>query len=131
MKKLAFLFFVGVLFSCEKSNDSSPTPEGLNGTWELQSASCFCFFPDDFDFGAHKIDINSNDGVLTIENSSETSFIAEAGSYDFLVRSGNIVIRNTWEFTFEIKGDTLTLIFVDNPEIADDEISLTYKRLPN
>jgi len=123
------LLLVGVIFSCEKSDDSTPIPPDLNGKWELQSASCFCFYPDGFDFSAHRIDFNNDEGTLTIENSSETFFITAAGSYNFQVQNDRIVIKDTWEFTFEIKGDTLVLSFIDDPEIADDEVTLTYKKV--
>ncbi len=130
MKKLVFcLLFVGVVFSCENSDDSTPTPIDLNGKWELQSASCFCFYPEDFDFSAHKIIFENDEGTLTIENSTETFFITGSGSYDFQIQDNKVIINNTWEFTFEIKGDSLIMSFVDNPEIADDEVTLTYKKI--
>lgn len=130
MKKLVFcVLFVGILFSCEKSEDNTATLEELNGTWELQSVNCFCFFPDGFDFSGHKIDFNNDEGTLTIENSAETLFITASGSYNFQVENKMIIIKDTWEFTFEINGDTLVLSNVDDPELADDEITLTYKKV--
>jgi hypothetical protein len=130
MKKLVFcLLFVGMLFSCEDSDDNTTTLTELNGKWELQNVSCYCFFPDDFDFSQHKIDFNSDDRILTVENSSETFFISGSGSYDFLIENNKISIKDIGEFTFEIKGDLLVLSFVDNPDIADDEITLTYKKI--
>lgn len=130
MKKLVFcLLFVGVVFSCENSDDSTPTPIDLNGKWELQSASCFCFNPEGFDFSAHKIIFNNDEGTIRIDNSTETFFIAASGSYDFQIQNNMVVINSTWEFIFELKGDTLTMSFVDNPEIADDEVTLTYKKI--
>ena len=126
MRKLVFcILFIGVLCSCEKS-DSEPLVAELNGQWELQNASCFCFFSEDFEFGDHKIEFNSD--TLTIENSTETFFITESGMYNFQVQSNKIIIDGTWEFTYQQEEDILVLSFIDNPEIADDEITLTYKR---
>lgn len=130
MKKLAFcLLFVGILVSCENSDDSNPIPGELEGKWELQSASCFCFFPEDFDFSGHKIDFDNDEGILTVEHSAETSFITAAGRYDFQFQNNMIVIKDIGQFTYEIMGDSLVMSFVDNPEIADDEITLTYKKI--
>lgn len=130
MKNLVFcLLFVGILSSCEDLDDNTPTPSDLSGKWELQSVSCFCFFNEDFDFSQHKINFDNDGSILTLENSEETFFISRAGRYDFQVQNNKIVINDIGEYTFEIKGDTLVLSFVDNPEIADDEVTLTYERI--
>lgn len=124
-----FLLFLAVL-SCEKLepvNPLNPT-SSLEGKWELESAACFCFFPDDFDFGAHTLTFNSSNNTVVIENSGETSFITKAGTYSFSESTDMVTIDSALEYLFELKGDSLVLRNVDNPEIADDEISLTYSK---
>ena len=89
----------------------------------------FLFFPDDFDFGAHKLEFNSTEDVLIIENSEETFFITEAGTYSIDVQNGEITINDDIAYTFQLEGDTLTLVFIDDPDVADDEISLFYSKI--
>jgi len=130
MKKLAFcLLIVSTLVSCNKLEDLESSPNELDGRWELQSALCFCFYPEDFDFGAHKIEFNNDEGLLIVENSTETFFISEAGSYNYQIENNKVVIKNTIEYTYELSGETLVMTFVDDPEIGDDEITLTYKKI--
>jgi len=130
MKKFVVLLVCSVIFiSCDKSDDTNTPPDELSGNWELQRVSCFCFYPEDFDYTVHTINFNTSDGVLSIENSSETSFIAPAGSYNFQVQTDQITIDGNINYTYEITGTSLVLSFVDNPEIADDEISLFYSKI--
>jgi hypothetical protein len=129
---ISFLLFFTILASCEKLEDVSPltpTSSELQGKWELQSASCFCFFSEDFDFGAHKLEFNANGEQVVVENSGDTFFVTDAGTYPIVVNNDRITIKNSLEYTFKIKSDTLILNFVDNPQIADDEISLTYLKM--
>jgi len=67
--------------------------------------------------------------LLLVENSTETFFISEAGSYNYQIENNKVVIKNTIEFTYELSGETLVMTFVDDPEIGDDEITLTYKKI--
>ncbi len=125
------LLLLTVLVSCEKSEEVNqpPSTSEIRGKWELQSASCFCFFSDDFDFGAHKLEFNTTVNEVIVENSDDTFFITGSGTYPFVVENDGIIIKGRIEYTYRIEGSILTLIFVDNPQIADDEISLTYLKL--
>jgi len=130
MKKLVFSLLIAfVIISCNKSDDNTPVPIELSGKWELKRVSCFCFFPEDFDFTVHKIDFNTAERVSIIENSDESLFIAPAGSYNFQVQADTIIIDDTIKYIYTVNGNDLTLTFKDNPELADDEISLFYKKL--
>ncbi|VAW18752.1 hypothetical protein MNBD_BACTEROID03-1018 [hydrothermal vent metagenome] len=39
-----------------------------------------------------------------------------------------ITINGNLKYTYEVKGSTLALSFLDNPDIADDEITLIYTK---
>jgi len=128
---ITYLLLFTILVSCEKLkevNQPSSTSE-LQGKWELKNASCFCFFPDHFDFGAHKLEFDSTADELIVENSDDTFFITDAGTYPIIIEIDRITIKNSIEYNYRIEGKTLILTFIDNPQIADDEILLTYSKL--
>jgi len=132
MKKYFFVIMIFFAFSsCDEIGDVKLESGPLDGRWVLQRVSCFCFFGDDFDFSVHKLQFNQNSGELIIENSDETSFISTAGTYEISVQGETIIISGNrkLEYNYEINEDTLTLTFVDNPDIADDEISLQYQKV--
>ncbi len=132
MRKFAICLLVLTLsVSCEKLEEVNqpPSTSELQGKWELQSASCFCFFPEDFDFGAHKLEFNATANEVIIENSDDTFFVTGAGTYPIVVENNRITIKDSIAYTFQIQSDTLTLTFIDNPQIADDEISLIYLKI--
>ncbi len=126
-----YLLLFTALVSCEKLEEVNllPSTSELQGKWELQNASCFCFFPDDFDFGAHKLEFDSTANQLIVENSDETFFVTGAGTYPFVAENNRITIKDSIEYNYQIEEGTLTLTFIDNPQLADDEISLTYSKL--
>lgn len=125
------LLVLAVFSSCEKLEEVNKPPSNseLQGKWELQSASCFCFFPDDFDFGAHKLIFNATANEVIVENSDDTFFVTAAGTYPIVVTNDGITINGIIEYTYRIENMILTLTFRDNPEIADDEISLSYLKI--
>ncbi len=126
-----YLLLFTVLVSCEKFEEVNqfPSTSELQGKWELQNASCFCFFPDDFDFGAHKLEFDTTANQLIVENSEETFFVTGAGTYPFVAENNRITIKGSIEYNYQIEGGTLSLTFIDNPQLADDEILLTYSKL--
>lgn len=124
-KSIIFLAVLFVFASCS-SDDNIVNPE-LDQTWVLNNVSCFCFFGDDFDFSAHTIAFNTSAGTVTIVNSADSSFIAASGTYSYS-DNGEVIEIEGRRYTYEIKGSTLTLNFVDNPNIADDEVSYFYTR---
>lgn len=128
---ITYLLLFTMLVSCEKLEEVTQpaSTSELQGKWELQSASCFCFFPDDFDFGAHKLEFNTTANEVIIENSDDTFFITGSGTYPIVVINDGITIKGSIEYTYRIADGMLTLTFIDNPQIADDEISLTYLKI--
>tara|TARA_R110002167_G_scaffold134051_15_gene319425 strand:- start:762 stop:1142 length:381 start_codon:yes stop_codon:yes gene_type:complete len=117
---LAVLFLV----SCSKDYDDVINVD-LEGKWTLTEAYCYCAFNDTTDFSVHKIIFEGS--TLMVKNSGDPKFLNDAsGSYQV---DGNLIsLPNGSKFRYAINGDVLTLIFVDNPNIADDELTLAYRR---
>jgi hypothetical protein len=119
--------FLAVLFlvSCTKDNDDVVHVE-LEGKWTLTSASCFCAFDPNTDFSANKITFKGS--TLVVNNAEDLAFLGSSGNYTYTVEGNLISLPNGRQFRYVIKGSTLTLTFVDNPGVADDELSLSYLR---
>ena len=127
MKKVSFLvIMVFVLLSCS-GDDDNVVDTTLNGEWILNRASCFCFFEEDFDFSAHSLTFNSMGEEVIVENSDTTFFITQAGTYSF-TNNGTVLDIDGRKYTYNIEGNSLVLTFVDEPNIADDEIALFYTK---
>lgn len=123
MKRIAALLVLLIFIaSCTKDNDDVINTE-LEGKWTLTNVSCFCGFGENPDFSTHKITFEGSN--LNVENSGENQFLSNAaGSYTV---DGNVItLKSGAQYTYVIKADTLELTFVDNPQIADDEIFLEY-----
>lgn len=127
---ITYLLIFTVLISCEKLEEVNPntSTSELQGTWELNKALCFCFYGDDFNFGAHKLTFNTSATEVNIENSSETFFLSGAGTYPIVTEADRITIKDSIGYLYSIKSDTLTLTYVDDPELADDELTLIYSK---
>ncbi|MGB5370087.1 MAG: hypothetical protein WBN18_06620, partial [Flavobacteriaceae bacterium] len=113
------------LVSCTKDTDDVVHVE-LEGKWTLTSASCFCAFDPNTDFSANKITFKGS--TLVVNNTEYLTFLGSSGNYTYTVEGNLIGLPNGRQFRYSIKGSTLTLTFVDNPEVADDELSLSYLR---
>ncbi len=124
-KTLLFLSSLALLSSCVTVN---PQPSGLNGKWYLQEAQCFCFFEDDFDFQSHTLEFDSTANTVKIETPDNSFFVKNEGQYPYGIIDDVLTIDKDRGYTFELNGSTLNLHFIDNPMIADDEITLIYKR---
>ena len=124
-KSIFFLVILYVFASCS-SDDNIINPE-LDQTWVLNNVTCFCFFGDDFDFTTHKLTFHSSEKTVTIENSGDSSFIAPSGTYPY-TDNGEIIEIDGRQYTYEIKANSLNLHFVDEPLIADDEVSFFYTK---
>ncbi|MRI00680.1 hypothetical protein GH721_09100 [Kriegella sp. EG-1] len=125
MKRIStILVLILTLYSCTKENVGVINTE-LEGKWILTNAACFCYFEDNVDFSAHQITFLGSS--LNVENSAEPKFLINAnGEYSV---EGNIIILDSGaEFSYVVNGDKLELTAVDNPQIADDELVLTYEK---
>ncbi|MDG2397080.1 MAG: hypothetical protein P8M03_05450 [Flavobacteriaceae bacterium] len=119
-KSILFLF---LLFSCSKSQDIS-FEDNLNGKWILNKVTCYCFFGEEYDFSKNSIVFNKGKILISNEN-DKCEFIANCGTYDFLITTKVITIEKK-SYNYSIENNILTLLYIDVPEIADDEISYEF-----
>ncbi|MEM8509175.1 MAG: hypothetical protein AAF717_15185 [Bacteroidota bacterium] len=127
MKKV-FFFFILIFISCS-DDDTELTDNALDGKWVLREVSCFCFFAEDFEFSQHSLAFESEQQQVTIENSIDTFFITgQAGVYPFTATGDIVKINDDREYSYEVSDETLTLRYIDDPDIADDEITLMYNK---
>jgi len=126
MKKIiVFLLAIFLISSCSISNIGS---KDLNGKWYLQEAFCYCYFGDNFDFSSHTLTFDLETKKVLVKNKAASYFIEQNGTYDIKTKVNELTINNAVSFTYEILGSTLTLVKIDEPNIADDELTLIYKR---
>lgn len=125
----SFFFFLFV--GCDKNDSPTAIPANLEGQWVLDRVVCFCYFGET---GTENFDDQqlwfSKDQLYPMGLNNDMPNIAPIGKvYDYSI-SGEILTMNQSgkEYTLEISGDTLSLTFVDNEMIADDEISFYFKK---
>jgi len=53
-------------------------------------------------------------------------FVKVAGEYNYKVVDKVLTIDNSKKYNYDIKADTLTLNYLDNPQISDGELTLIY-----
>ena len=67
-KGVLILVFTTSLSSCLKENDLSNSQiEKLEGRWQLQQVSCFCYF-EDYDFTSNELWISAKSSVMLSRN---------------------------------------------------------------
>ena len=113
-----------LLISCTKDFDDVIHVE-LEGKWVLTDVSCYCGFGENPDFSGHKITFKGSN--LNIENLGEFEFLSDAAGI-YTVDGNRITFKNGAQYTYVIQGTTLKLTYVDEPNIADDEVLLVYVR---
>jgi len=126
MKKLILIFFLTcTLISCSKDDDNQ---KQLSGTYMLMDVYCFCGFDPAIDFNNFKLNFVEGKNQLVLENPTEDySYIGGSGTYNYAI-DGDVITVNGMSFKYKMDGDNLTLGFLDDPQLADDELTLIYKK---
>ena len=126
MKKIILAVCLLGIIGCNSDDNGIPIdPTGEK--WILDNVACFCFFGDDFDFSTHTLQFNVDNQTVIIENEGNTAFLAPAGTYPYTV-DGSIITIEDVQYLYEEDGKSLVLTYVDEPGIADDEVSYSYTR---
>lgn len=130
MKKLILVFLLAVLYSCS-GNDDGDDNSRLSGEWMLIKADCFCAFDDDINLQDFKLIFDDSGKTLHLENPTEAYFyIAETRTYRYDLEGEILKIRDlNHAFKVRTEGNKLVLTLIDDPQIADDELILTYQRI--
>lgn len=132
LKRLLIFFVAIILASCLKENNVSNSQIGaLEGRWQLESVSCFCYF-EDYDFTVNELWISAKASIIISRNQNGQPL--GVTDYEIVtpvdVRNNELrdLISNR-SYTFKVMDDRLDIHYIDNPQIADDEISYFFKRI--
>ena len=125
------MLLLSAVFLSACSNDDSPKIDGqLSGTWMLTNISCFCGFDSETNFNDFTLRFKDSENRVVVQNPREDYFyIANSGTYNYTLTDDTLKINGSDDFKYIVDGDILILTRVDDPQIADDELDLTYKKV--
>ena len=131
-KGVLILVFTTSLSSCLKENDLSNSQiDELEGRWQLQQVSCFCYF-EDYDFTVNELWISAKSNVVLSRNQNGQPLGITDNEIVTPIRVRNNELTDlisNRSYTFDLDDDVLNIHYIDNPQIADDEISYSYRRV--
>ena len=114
---------------CQKDNITKGSGE-LNGQYILRDVSCFCFF-EDYDFSLNQLWFFPSKNLLVSKgNEYDGVYISspnEPSGYA-LIDGVLTLTQSNREYVVNFKNDEVTLTFIDDPLIADDEITYYFKK---
>ena len=127
MKNLFLLMFIPLVFSCSVSDEVSKIAE-IKGQYILQDVSCYCYF-DNYDFTKNQLWFFPEQDMLVSKGDfNDGIFITKLNEPSkFLIYDGVLTLYEK-DYTIEVKQNELILTYIDNPEIADDEITYIFKK---
>ena len=123
IKLLATAIVLPLLTACGAKKTTKTT--SIYGDWELEKAICFCPFTDETDFSTNTLSIQPNQ--IKIASPEDRQFIKPTGTYDFSTENQYLKIGETTEYSYELKDGNLIIKFLEEPELADDELTLIYR----
>jgi len=131
-KRILVLLIALVLSSCLKDNElNSPKIGAIEGRWQLQQVSCYCYFAD-YDFTTNELWVSAKSSVMLSRNQNGQPLGISDNEIVTPIRvQGNELddLISNRSYTFEVVDNNLSIHYVDNPDIADDEISYYFKRI--
>ncbi len=129
MKNYLILLLTLCVLSCSSDDSTEGMDTALSGVWTLTNVSCFCGFPDPLGFEQTELRFNTeNNEILVSQNGNGLEYFRPAGRYSYQEVGETIVLDDGRAYRFTLDGNVLTLNFVDEPLIADDEISYSLRR---
>jgi len=132
LKGVLILVFTTSLSSCLKENDLSNSQiDELEGRWQLQQVSCFCYF-EDYDFTVNELWISAKSSVILSRNQNGQPLGITDNEIVTPIRVRNKELTDlisNRSYTFDLDADVLNIHYIDNPQIADDEISYSFRRI--
>lgn len=128
MKKcLLLLCLICISLSCSNDEVGELKDGKLAGEWLLTDVSCFCFFEEDTNFAETRLIFDTNENTVTVQNSGSNTFFKESDTYTYTGEGTRIKFSDGTAYTYNIEGTLLQLDFVDNPDIADDEVLYSFR----
>lgn len=132
LKGVVILVFITSLSSCLKENNLSNSQiDELEGRWQLQQVSCFCYF-EDYDFTVNELWISAKSSVILSRNQNGQPLGITDNEIVTPIRVRNKELTDlisNRSYTFDLAADVLNIHYIDNPQIADDEISYSFRRI--
>ena len=132
LKGVLILVFTTSLSSCLKENNLSNSQiDELEGRWQLQQVSCFCYF-EDYDFTVNELWISAESSVILSRNQNGQPLGITDNEIVTPIRVRNSELTDlisNRSYTFDLDGDVLNIHYIDNPQIADDEISYSFRHI--
>ena len=132
LKGVVILLFTTSLSSCLKENDLSISQiDELEGRWQLQQVSCFCYY-EDFDFTPNELWISAKSRVMISRNQNGQPLGITDNEIvtPFSIRNNELTdLISSRRYTFDLDAEVLNIHYIDNPQIADDEISYSFRRI--
>ncbi len=127
--KRFFWVMISILFiSCNQDDGPVIQDTALNGEWILQDISCFCGFDPEVDFSETRLFFDTENDKITVFNDGDYQFFKESGEYYYGGQNNILNFADDTSYQFEIKGEQLSLVYLDNPNIADDEVAYFFVR---
>ena len=126
MKKiLLFIIFISFI-SCSDNNDEVTIDDSLVGEWVLTDVICFCGF-ENADFSTHKLIFDSIVNKVTVVNDPDTYYFHISGNFRYSNQESIINLEDSPNsYSYQLKGNVLQLTYIDDPMIADDEVTYRY-----
>ena len=114
---------------CQKDNTTNNTGE-LSGQYILQNVSCFCFF-ENYDFSVNQLWVFPNKNLLVTKGNEydgvHISIPNEPSEY-YLIDDVLTLTQSNRDYIVNFNNDEVRLTFIDDPLIADDEITYYFKK---
>ena len=121
---LLLLFGLFLLLSC--NNDDGDITGPPDGEYRLVELICFCGPPEEGITKQWIFDLDAN--TLTINTIEADGQVRESFEQFYGRKGNNLILGEGSEFEQKKEGRLLVLTYLDNPRLADDEV--TYKLEP-
>ena len=113
---------------CNKMEDTPSLSSQIDGIYILENISCFCYF-ENYDFSQNSLWIFSEQGVIISKGDNDGWFdvlpFNEPINYKLQDDTLSFSLSDR-KYLIEVTEEKLLLNYIDNPLIADDEISYTF-----
>lgn len=128
MKKLLLITLWCLFLACVDDDDPAVDDIALKGEWVLSDISCYCTFDPEIDFLQTHIFFDTEEGSLTVTHNSEYNLFKKEGVYYYGGQGFIIDFADDTAYQFNVRGNQLILVYLDDPDIADDEVTYYFTR---
>ena len=112
-------------------NDSiEKTADELNGQYILQNVVCYCFF-ENYDFSINQLWVFPSKNLIVSKGDEyDGVYISSPNSPEEYIQNNGVLTLtdSNKEYVVNFNDDEVTLTFIDDPLIADDEITYYFKK---